>query len=185
VLWTEALLDEWEEVVTRDHWRTTASARSITDAIREFFADSEVQMADYSPLVSGMPGDDPDDHVHMAAAIAGGANTIVTSNLKDFPAEALAKRGLEVLDTDTYLCRLVEQFPGEVAATLIRLAAWQPRMRSGPPRCEPDPIVRGGRRRGGWIPDHTRCHLESADRCATRSAPSYPGDRATCRLRYT
>jgi predicted nucleic acid-binding protein len=123
VLWTEALLDEWEEVVTRDHRRTRASARSITDAIREFFADSEVPVADYSQFVAGMPGSDPDDHVHMAAAIAGGASAIVTWNLKDFPAEALAERGLEVLDPDTYLCRLVEQFPDEVGTTVVRMAA--------------------------------------------------------------
>jgi predicted nucleic acid-binding protein len=123
VLWTEALLDEWEEVVTRDHRRTKATARAITSAIREAFADGEVSVADYSPLVPGMPGKDPDDHVHMAAAIAGGAGSIVTWNLQDFPAEALAEHGLEVLDPDIYLCGLAEQFPDEVAATLVRVAA--------------------------------------------------------------
>jgi predicted nucleic acid-binding protein len=129
VLWTEALLGEWEEVVTRDRRRTKATARSITRSIREAFADSEVPAADYLPLVPGMPGNDPDDHVHMAAAIAGAASTIVTWNLKDFPAEALAEHGLEVLDPDTYLYRLIEQFPDEVGATLIRLAAGKRRPR--------------------------------------------------------
>ena len=36
VSWTEALLDEWEQVVTRDHRRAKSTARSITNAIREF-----------------------------------------------------------------------------------------------------------------------------------------------------
>lgn len=122
IVWSEALLEEWEEVVTRSHGRTKAAARSITDAVRQFFAEGEVTADDYLPLVARMPGNDPDDHQHMAAALAGDASVIVTWNLKDFPAEALARHGLEVLDPDTYLCRLFGQFPDEVGATLVRLA---------------------------------------------------------------
>jgi hypothetical protein len=111
----------------RDHRRSRSTARSITDAIRKFFADNEIPAADYSPLVPEMPGNDSEDHVHMAAAIVGGASTIVTWNLKDFPAEALAERGLDVLDPDTYLCHVAERFPDEVGTTLVHMAAGKQR----------------------------------------------------------
>ncbi len=123
LLWTEVLLGEWEDVVTRDHGRAESTAVAIINAIREFFADSEVPEANYLPLVAEMPGNDPDDRIHMAAAIAGEASAIVTWNRKDFPAKSLAEHGLEVLDPDTYLCALADEFPDEIRSTLTRLTA--------------------------------------------------------------
>jgi hypothetical protein len=69
-----------------------------------------------------MPGDDPDDRVHMAAAVAGRATHIVTHNLSDFPAARLAEHGVTVTDPDTYLCELFGEFGDEVTSTVVRLA---------------------------------------------------------------
>lgn len=44
----------------------------------------------------------------MAAAIRSGAETIVTANLKDFPAERLAAFGIEALSPDTFICDLFD-----------------------------------------------------------------------------
>jgi hypothetical protein len=52
----------------------------------------------YIGLVADMPGEDPDDRVHMAAAVA---THIVTHNLADFPAARLAEHGVTVTDPDT------------------------------------------------------------------------------------
>ena len=122
VIWTEALLREWERVVTRDHRRSPAVAASIANAVREFFPDSEISMESYSPLVPDMPGNDPDDRVHMAAAVAGGATAIVTWNSKDFPAKALAVHGVHVTDPDSYLCALAADLSDEVLSTIDRMA---------------------------------------------------------------
>jgi hypothetical protein len=46
---------------------------------------------------------DPDDRHVLAAAIVGRADVIVTANLKDFPAEALAPHGIEAQHPDTFL----------------------------------------------------------------------------------
>lgn len=122
VLWTQALLAEWERVIVRAQRRSAASAAAITAAVREYFADSEVPEHAYAQLIEQMPGKDPDDRVHMAAAIAGRAAAIVTWNLADFPAEALASYGVRVCTPDDYLCGLLDVWPGEVLETVVRLA---------------------------------------------------------------
>lgn len=122
VLWTQALLAEWERVIVREQRRSAASAVAITAAIRESFPDSEVPESAYTHLIAQMPGDDPDDRVHMAAAIAGGAETIVTWNQADFPAEPLAAHRIQVRGPDEYLCDLLDTWPEEVAGTVVRLA---------------------------------------------------------------
>jgi hypothetical protein len=70
-----------------------------------------------------MPGKDPDDRVHMAAAVAGGADAIVTWNHADFPAEALATHQVRVCGPDDYLCELLDAWPDEVLDTVVRLAS--------------------------------------------------------------
>lgn len=94
----------------------------MTAAIREFFPECEVPEPAYAHLITDMPGHDLDDRVHMAAAIAGGAKTIVTWNVADFPAEPLAARGLQVCTPDRYLSDLLDAWPQEVMATVVRLA---------------------------------------------------------------
>lgn len=134
MLWTERLLGEWERVIVREQQRSSASAQAITSAIRECFADSRVPEDDYASLTGMMPGADPDDRHHMAAALKGRASAIVTWNLGDFPSEPLASLGLRVVDPDTYLRELLEELPHEVAATVVRLAAEKRR----PPRTPED-----------------------------------------------
>jgi predicted nucleic acid-binding protein len=122
VVWTQALLAEWERVIVREQRRSAASAAEITAAIREYFAESEVPEPAYANLIGQMPGNDLDDRVHMAAAIAGGAEAIVTWNQADFPAEALAAHGVRVCTPDYYLCDLIDAWPAEILDTVLRLA---------------------------------------------------------------
>jgi hypothetical protein len=102
--------------------RSAASAAAITAAIREYFADSEVPEPAYSQLIEQMPGQDPDDRVHVAAAVAGRAAAIVTWNLADFPADDLASHGVRVCTPDDYLCDLLDGWPDEVLDSVVRLA---------------------------------------------------------------
>ncbi|MGV9316917.1 PIN domain-containing protein [Streptomyces sp. NPDC003691] len=130
VVWSERLLTEWERVIVREGRRSQDSARAVTQAIRRFFREAEVKEADYRHLVAGMPGEDPDDRHHAAAALAAGARTLVTWNLADFPAEPLAARGLSVVDPDSYLCALHSELPSEVTGVVVRLAS----QKRNPPR---------------------------------------------------
>lgn len=134
VAWTDALLDEWERVIVNEQRRSPQAAAAITSAIRDFFADSKVELGDYQNLIDEMPGRDPDDHHHSAAAICGGAAVLLTHNRADFPAGPLAQRGLRVTDPDTYLCELADELPDEVETTIVRLAAEKQR----PPKSAAD-----------------------------------------------
>jgi predicted nucleic acid-binding protein len=108
VLWTEELLDEWERVIVREQHRTPASAAAVTAAIREFFDDTRIDPSFYRDRVGDMPGPDPDDHVHSAAALAAKATELITWDTSGFPADELAKLGLPVIDPDTYLVELLD-----------------------------------------------------------------------------
>jgi predicted nucleic acid-binding protein len=123
VLWSEALLAEWARVIVREQHRSAVSAAEITGVIRGYFTRGRVSEADYLGLVPDMPGEDPDDRLHMAAAIAGCAEVIVTWDRAGFPAEPLAGLGLRVADPDEYLCGLLTELTEEVTATVVRLAA--------------------------------------------------------------
>ncbi|MFE2287805.1 PIN domain-containing protein [Streptomyces sp. NPDC059443] len=123
VVWSERLLAEWERVIVREGRRSAESAAAVTRAVRDYFGDCEVAESDYAHLVHGMPGGDPDDRYHAAAACAAGAHALITWNLADFPAADMARLGVRVLDPDTYLCELHAQWPQEVSGTVARLAA--------------------------------------------------------------
>jgi hypothetical protein len=122
VIWTDALLDEWEEVIVREQQRSPETAAAVTATIRDFFGDSKVERAEYESLIAQMPGDDADDHPHMAAAVARRPCTLLTKDSKDFPTDPLADLGVRVTDPDAYLCELADELPDEVADVVTRLA---------------------------------------------------------------
>ena len=132
VIWTDALLEEWEEVIVRAHKRTPESAARITSAIRDFFDDSKVERDEYEHLIDEMPGSDADDREHMAAAVTRQPCTILTRNKKDFPSKPLAEMGVRVADPDAYLCEPLDELPDEVIDTVARLAAEKKRPPKSP-----------------------------------------------------
>ncbi|GII66634.1 hypothetical protein Skr01_67190 [Sphaerisporangium krabiense] len=134
MVWSDRLLDEWERVIVRERRRTAPVAARISAVIREFFADTRVPEEDYKYLIDWMQGPDPDDRHHMAAAVAGGAETLITWNLADFPASALRPYRLTVTGPDDYLCSLLTQHPAEVMAVLARMSARKRR----PPMAVPE-----------------------------------------------
>jgi predicted nucleic acid-binding protein len=123
VMWSDDLLDEWERVIVRERHRSPDAAAAITATIRQFFADTRILAESYRGLVAEVDGPDPDDNVHMAAAVAGQAGTLVTWNAKDFDCGFIRKHAIKIMDPDEYLCALYEEFPGEVLATIAKLAA--------------------------------------------------------------
>lgn len=65
----------------------------------------------YEDLIPGLRLPDPDERHFLAAAIAGRADLIVTKNLRDFPAEAIAPFAIEVQHPDAFVPRLLDLAP--------------------------------------------------------------------------
>lgn len=70
VVWTDDVLEELVEVWVRNDARSEASARAIIDQVRSTFEDQQNVRADYEHLIDEMLGQDEDDHLHGAAAVA-------------------------------------------------------------------------------------------------------------------
>ena len=78
--------------------------------------------------ISGLP--DPDDRHVLALAIHAHANTNVSNNLRDFPAEALALHHVTVLSADEFLMRQYHLDPQLILEKLDRHAAGIRKQRS-------------------------------------------------------
>ncbi len=81
---------------------------------------------------------DPDDRHVVAAAVGIGANVIVTRNLRDFPAGALAPYGVKARTPDQVLCDLFDRQPD---LTIAAGAAMRARLRR--PSQSPDEWLDG------------------------------------------
>lgn len=70
-----------------------------------------------------MTNESADRHVLAAAVASNDAKTIVTSNLRHFPAAACQPFGVEVAHPDTFLCSVYERAPTGIHAVLDQQAA--------------------------------------------------------------
>ena len=76
------------------------------------------EITGYEPLIHTLTLPDPDDRHVLAAAIHGGASVIVTANLRDFPAEALAPHRLIAQHPDSFVLTLLATDPDAVLAVM-------------------------------------------------------------------
>lgn len=119
ILWSEDLLAELERVWERERAAgrrvpSVGAAQAALAGVRATFPDGEVPPADYRHMADQTPGNDPDDRLHTAAAVAGGATHLLTNDDAGFPADRIAELGPIVLPADEYLAAAVEEFPDDM-----------------------------------------------------------------------
>lgn len=100
------------------------AAAAAFDGIRRTFPACEVPRASYEDLIDQMPGSDPDDKPHSAAAVASGATHIVTADSSGgFPPGELSTRGVIVAHPNDYYAHLAREFPDDLRAVVQDMAA--------------------------------------------------------------
>ena len=107
-------------------------------SMRQAFDDAEVPATVVAALETTMNNEPEDRHVLAAAVASHDAQTIVTTNLRHFPAEACEPLEIEVIHPDAFLCDLLDNEPERMHAALAEQAAALTR----PPMTMPDVLDR-------------------------------------------
>ncbi|MGW4109687.1 PIN domain-containing protein [Actinosynnema sp. NPDC004786] len=118
-LWSAGVLEELD----RNLRKRGATAEQVThriDQMSRHFPDARVR--GYEQLIDSMENHPKDRHV-LAAAVRGGAEVLVTENLKDFPDAALEPYDVVAVHQDDFLQDQLELFPNAVHAALRRQAS--------------------------------------------------------------
>lgn len=113
VLWSEAILGEVERNLPNVGVSAESAARRV-GMMREAFGAAAL-VSEFEHLIPSMTCDVKDRHV-LAAAVRGGADTLVTFNLRDFPRESAAPHDINVIFPDLFLLRLLAEHDADVIA---------------------------------------------------------------------
>ena len=131
--WSAQVHREWMAALIRDRpdipLARLERTRQLMDA---HFEDATVE--GYEHRMGSLILPDPDDRHVLAAAIYCGADTIVTTNLRDFPDAALAGLGLRAIHPDAFIRGLFDPHRNAVIDAFRRLRL----SLRNPPRSTPE-----------------------------------------------
>ena len=130
--WTTRIEGEWIRSLERARPDLVGRLTIRRDSMRDAVPDWEVLESAWAPLEGGINLPDPDDRHVLAAAIAGHADCVVTSNLKHFPPQVLADYGIEAIDPDTFIINQWDLDPVAAIAAFKRMRARRKNPRSSP-----------------------------------------------------
>jgi hypothetical protein len=120
--WTDQIHDEWTRSVLADRPDITAESLARCRELMDKHVP-DCLVTGYEPLISTFALPDPDDRHVLAAAVHGGAGSIVTFNLSDFPASILNSYHIEAIHPDEFVVRLWDEAPAAVLEAARRQRA--------------------------------------------------------------
>ena len=135
-LWSMEVEKEWVRRLAEkrpDLKRENIERRALN--MRTHFSMAVVPESQYLPYLDMVELPDPDDRHVVAAAFAGGAEVLVTYNLKDFPEKALLPFELEPLHPDAFLTDLLDaeiRANGQPQSVLAAIRALRAGLREPP-----------------------------------------------------
>ena len=115
--WSKTIEDEWVRNLLKN--RPDLKEENLRRTVRfmnQKFKDANV--TDFDHHIPTIQLHDPDDRHVVACAIQCKAEIIVTTNLKDFPPDELAKFGIIPQHPDDFICELFEKRKGDAITAL-------------------------------------------------------------------
>lgn len=111
--WSNGVHEEWISNLLRNRPDLTREKLNRTRELMDR-ATLDALVDGYEELIPELSLPDEDDRHVLAAAIRGGAQVIVTMNLKDFPDEVLRQYRMKAQHPDEFILQLIEKSPGGV-----------------------------------------------------------------------
>ncbi len=121
--WTTEIETEWITALEGRRPDIRGKLGTRRDCMREAIPDWEVPESAWRPLASCLTLPDIDDAHVLAAAIAGHADCIVTSNVRDFPADIVGPYGIEIIDPDVFIINQLDLSQFAALAAFKRMRA--------------------------------------------------------------
>jgi len=115
--WSERILDECFRNIRLKRPDLVEAALERTRA-KMCAAFPDAMQTGEGPPAAATPLPDPDDLHVLATALAAGASSIVTFNLRDFPAKVLGPLGIQSMHPDDFVLARIEEAPGLVCAVV-------------------------------------------------------------------
>jgi predicted nucleic acid-binding protein len=120
--WSDHVHEEWIAALLRNRPDLTRAQLARTRRLMDEHVDDAL-VSGYEHLIDQLTLPDPKDRHVLAAAIHVGANVIVTINLRDFPADALATYEIEAQHPDTFVSALFDEYQDDAVAALREMQA--------------------------------------------------------------
>jgi predicted nucleic acid-binding protein len=110
--WSEHIHHEWMRNLIANRPELETPLQRTRQLMDQAVEDCLVE--NYESLIDALSLPDPDDRHVLAAAIRAGAQLIITTNLKDFPAATLTKFGIEAVHPDLFIVQQMDLHEGLV-----------------------------------------------------------------------
>lgn len=111
--WTDQIHDEWIRNVLKNRPDLTLQQLTRTKELMNSHV-RDCLVTNYEYLIPQIELPDPDDRHVLAAAIVGGVDVIVTTNLSDFPKPILDQYDIEAQHPDDFISDLLDLKPSKV-----------------------------------------------------------------------
>lgn len=121
--WSAQIEEEWTAALEKERPDLKGRLELRRDCMRAAILDWEVPASSWQALSASIRLPDPDDAHVLAAAIAGHADCIVTTNIKDFPIEVLDCHGIQALHPDQFIVYQWDLDPLVAVAAFKRMRA--------------------------------------------------------------